>query len=142
MENTQLILDTHVIHTEYTGEVTHEQIMGAVRKQANLIDQHKNVCVLLFDYTNATMVRVRQEEVMETAQMSEDLTRARPYLEFIAVTPNSVDYGLARMWRTYSEFRGGVAAEQMHVCRDIGSAMQLADEIVQRKISNPLLHIS
>ena len=142
MAQTNLILGGHVIHTRYTGDVLHEEMVIAVRNQGELIKKHPNICVLIFDYTRARMIEESELEVMEIAQMSEELTRSNPNLEFIGITPSLVDFGVTRMWRAYSELRAGVSGDQMHIFRDFGEAMKLAAEIVERKTSDPLSNIS
>ena len=142
MEQTKLILEGHVIHTQYTGDVMHAEIRAAVLKQMELVKNHPNICVLIFDYTNASMIEETEAEVMEIAQMSEDLNRSNPQLEFIGITPNLVDYGLTRMWRAYSELRAGVSGDQLHISRDFDAAMQLAAEIVARKVADPATKIT
>ena len=49
------------------------------------------------------MIEESELEIMEIAQMSEELTRSNPNLEFIGITPNLADFGVTRMWRASSD---------------------------------------
>lgn len=128
--NTELIFGSKVIHTKYNGEIGCSEILSAINDWNDLLNNNKEIKILVFDYIDATMIPLSSNDVIKIAEKTAVLTDTKKDLIMMGVMKKDLDAGLTHMWQAYSNIRSSIPDEQMHITRNLGDAFSKIDKII------------
>lgn len=128
---TILVRDGTYILTTHEGDVGITQTLAAMARKAELLEQHPDVRFVVFDYRAATMASQRGCDAMRAATETVRMLDAHPSIALICVTPEDIDYGVARMCEqhVWASLGADQTTRRTFVVRSMDEAQSIMTEL-------------
>lgn len=119
-----------VIHGTLRGEITCADLLNSINDWSKILQKHRSIRFLIFDFTNATLNPISSNEVHVIASKTGILTKIKKDLVMIGVTARDLEYGLCRMWKALTGMgTAQLSQNQIHVVRGLDKAFEKISEI-------------
>ena len=94
-----------VVETKWLGKLTDEIIEMGIKDRESWIKKNtfEKPKFLVSDYTDANVEQITITGLRRQAKLFKDLQDNYPGIQWIAITPTVLQFGLARMWQVFVE---------------------------------------
>ena len=94
-----------VVETRWSGALTSEIISAGIVSHNNwaIKNSDKLPLVLLFDYSQADLTNVTENDLHNIADRFRGLDNLFPDANWVAIMPSDVKYPIVRLWQTFAD---------------------------------------
>ena len=87
----------------YSGTIKIDEIAESWEQRTSNVERFKEVRFIIADYSQASLKLITEDDVKKGSKWPKKAAMINPNITLIALQPHDLEYGLGRMWATYSD---------------------------------------